>query len=86
MTDKYVDKYLELLNLEREAEIAESLANQKDLPLKVQEEKGVCLLRLVLESLQSGLFGRVVIVLKRQHGHDLPSHSFGPGKGNMWHC
>uniref|UniRef100_A0A673A3X9 DNA-binding protein SMUBP-2 n=1 Tax=Sphaeramia orbicularis TaxID=375764 RepID=A0A673A3X9_9TELE len=80
--EQFVFKTLELLQEEREAEIAETRIWQENISLKDLQNKGVCLLKLQIGSQSTGLYGRTVVVLEpRKHlGFSvLPSNNFGPG-------
>lgn len=80
--EQFVSKTLELLKEEREAEIEETRIWQENISLTDLQNKGVCLLKLLIGSQSTGLYGRTVIVLeprKRLGFSTLPSNSFGPG-------
>lgn len=80
--EEFVSKTLELLEVEREAEIEETRLWQENISLKDLQAKGVCLLKLQIGSQSTGLYGRTVVILEpRKHlGFSfLPSNSFGPG-------
>ncbi|KAG7464269.1 DNA-binding protein SMUBP-2 [Solea senegalensis] len=80
--EEFVSKTLELLQDEREAEIEETRLWQENISLKDLQNKGVCLLKLHIGSLSTGLYGRTVLILEpRKHLglSSLPSNSFGPG-------
>ncbi|XP_068615340.1 DNA-binding protein SMUBP-2-like [Brachionichthys hirsutus] len=80
--EQFVSKTLELLQEEREAEIAETRIWQENVSLKDLQNKGICLLKLHIGSLSTGMYGRTVVVLeptKYLGFSSLPSNSFGPG-------
>uniref|UniRef100_G1KP53 Immunoglobulin mu DNA binding protein 2 n=1 Tax=Anolis carolinensis TaxID=28377 RepID=G1KP53_ANOCA len=80
--EPFVSRQLELLQEEREAEIAEARVWQESISLKELERKGVCLLKLEIASQRTGLYGRFLVTLQpRKCGlqAELPSNSFGPG-------
>jgi hypothetical protein len=57
-----VIQQLELLNLERDAEIAESRRLQENISAKHLQEKGViCILNLVVQGIRICLYGRTII-------------------------
>ncbi|XP_034032279.1 DNA-binding protein SMUBP-2 isoform X2 [Thalassophryne amazonica] len=80
--EQFVSKTLELLQEEREAEIAETRIWQENVSLKDLQNKGVCLLKLQIGSQSTGLYGHTVLILEpRKHfgASVLPSNNFGPG-------
>ncbi|KAF3688758.1 DNA-binding protein SMUBP-2 [Channa argus] len=80
--EQFVSKTLELLQVEREAEIEETRTWQENISLKDLQNKGVCLLKLQIGSQSTGLYGRTVVVLEPRKNlgfSSLPSNSFGPG-------
>ncbi|XP_028399828.1 DNA-binding protein SMUBP-2-like [Dendronephthya gigantea] len=68
--NQFVEKMIELLNLERQAEINESKAFYQNSDNATLENKGVCLRKMVLFSQKTGLYGRTLVTL---------------GKGNVEH-
>ncbi|KAG5839939.1 hypothetical protein ANANG_G00210620 [Anguilla anguilla] len=80
--ESFVSRTLELLREEREAEIEETRSWQENVSLKDLQRKGVCLLKLQLESQRTSLYGRLLgLFVPRKHlaTKILPSNSFGPG-------
>lgn len=80
--EQFVCKTLELLQVEREAEIQETRLWQESVSLKDLQSKGVCLLKLQVGSQSTGLYGRTVVIFepRKHHGVSvLPSNSFSPG-------
>ncbi|KAJ8252013.1 hypothetical protein COCON_G00213250 [Conger conger] len=80
--ESFVSRTLELLREEREAEIEETRSWQENVSLKDLQRKGVCLLKLQLESQRTSLYGRLLgVFVPRKHlaTRILPSNSFGPG-------
>ncbi|KAK2848093.1 hypothetical protein Q7C36_009775 [Tachysurus vachellii] len=80
--ESFVCKTLELLQEEREAEIEETRAWQKNLSLKSLQQKGVCLLKLQIGSQRTGMHGRLLVSFEPRKSIGpslLPSHGFGPG-------
>lgn len=78
--EDFVCQQLELLNLERDAEIAESRRLQENVPAKQLQEKGVCILNLVVQGLRSGLYGRTIVTFAcKLVGKELPSSNLGSG-------
>lgn len=79
--EEFVKQQLELLNLERDAEIAESRRLQEDVPAKQLQEKGVCILNLNVQGLRSGLYGRTIVTFcSKLVGKELPSSNLSSGK------
>ncbi|OQR91885.1 DNA polymerase alpha-associated DNA helicase A [Achlya hypogyna] len=74
--EKWLDATRHLLQLERDAEIAQSKLENDTLPTNLNPN---VLLNLQLASASTGLFGRTVLVLKQGHNRELPSHHFGIG-------
>jgi ATP-dependent RNA/DNA helicase IGHMBP2 len=71
--------HLRLLQLEREAEIAEAqrlLRTRSDADLVA---RGISLVRLEVADLEPGFGGRLHAILRPSRGGELPSHKFGPG-------
>ena len=78
--EDFVRKQLDLLNLEKEAEITENRKLQENVSSKLLQEKGVCLINLSLENLRSGLYGRSVVTFRsRIQGKELPSTNLSSG-------
>ncbi len=78
--EDFVIQQLELLNLERDAEIAESRRLQENISAKQLQEKGVCILNLVVQGIRSGLYGRTIIAFGcKLAGKELPSSNLSSG-------
>ena len=78
--EEFVSRQLELLNLERDAEIAESRKLQENTTAKQLQEKGVCLTNLILLNMHAGLYGRTIATFgSKIMGNDLPSTNLGSG-------
>nr|XP_033784276.1 DNA-binding protein SMUBP-2 [Geotrypetes seraphini] len=80
--ESFVQRQLELLNEEREAEIEETRLWQESVSLKELQRKGVCLLKLQVASQRTGLYGKLLVTFNpRKYDCEaaLPSNSFGPG-------
>ncbi|KAM6157932.1 DNA-binding protein SMUBP-2 [Rhynchocyon petersi] len=80
--ESFVIKQLDLLELERDAEIEERRSWQESVSLKELQSRGVCLLRLQVTRQWTGLYGRLLATLEpRNCGPTavLPSHSFTSG-------
>ncbi|KAJ8248898.1 hypothetical protein GJAV_G00228960 [Gymnothorax javanicus] len=80
--ESFVSRTLELLREEREAEIEETRSWQENVSLQDLQSKGVCLLKLQLESQRTSLYGRLLgVFVPRKYlaTKSLPSNSFGPG-------
>ncbi|XP_063968826.1 DNA-binding protein SMUBP-2-like [Lytechinus pictus] len=80
---KFVRKHLDLLDIERQAEIEQTSDLLGKLSVRELERRGVCLLKLRCASQATGLYGRTVLTFEplRSQGQDgkLPAHNFGPG-------
>lgn len=75
----FATEHLRLLQVERQAEIAEAerlLAVRSDAELAA---RGTTLLRLEVVDLEPGFGGRLHAVLRPSRGTGLPHHRFGPG-------
>lgn len=75
----FVTEHLRLLQVERQAEIAEAerlLAVRSDAELVA---RGTTLLRLEVIDLEPGFGGRLHAILRPSRGTGLPHHRFGPG-------
>nr|XP_035119500.2 DNA-binding protein SMUBP-2 isoform X2 [Callithrix jacchus] len=80
--ESFVTKQLELLELERDAEVEERRSWQESISLKELQSRGVCLLKLQVSSQRTGLYGRLLVTLEpRRCGSAaaLPSNSFTSG-------
>uniref|UniRef100_A0A2K6SNB1 DNA-binding protein SMUBP-2 n=1 Tax=Saimiri boliviensis boliviensis TaxID=39432 RepID=A0A2K6SNB1_SAIBB len=80
--ESFVAKQLELLELERDAEVEERRSWQENISLKELQSRGVCLLKLQVSSQRTGLYGRLLVTLEpRRCGSAaaLPSNSFTSG-------
>ncbi|XP_075423760.1 DNA-binding protein SMUBP-2 isoform X2 [Ascaphus truei] len=80
--EAFVTSHLELLKVEREAEIEETRAWRENVALKELQRKGVCLLKLQVANQRTGLYGRLLVTFTpRKYDSDavLPSNHFGSG-------
>jgi ATP-dependent RNA/DNA helicase IGHMBP2 len=77
--ERFVERQLRLLELERQAEIDETVRLARELPEDELERRGVMLRRLVVADLEPGLGGRTMAILESSRGGALPAHRFGPG-------
>ncbi|XP_008844548.2 DNA-binding protein SMUBP-2 isoform X2 [Nannospalax galili] len=79
--ESFVAEQLQLLELERDAEVAERRSWQEHSSLKELQSRGVCLLKLQVSSQRTGLYGqRLVTFEPRRCGSAvLPSNSFTSG-------
>ena len=78
--EDFVSQQLNLLNLERDAEISESRKLQENTSAKQLQEKGVCLMNLSLQCIRSGLYGRsVASFASKIVGKELPSTNLSSG-------
>ncbi|XP_054426742.1 DNA-binding protein SMUBP-2 [Pteronotus mesoamericanus] len=80
--ESFVAKQLDLLELEREAEVEERRSWQENVSLKELQSRGVCLLKLQLSSQRTGLYGQLLVTWEPRRGASagvLPSNSFSSG-------
>ncbi|KAM5316922.1 DNA-binding protein SMUBP-2 [Glossophaga mutica] len=80
--ESFVTKQLDLLELEREAEVEERRAWQEGVSLKELQSRGVCLLKLQLSSQRTGLYGQLLVTLEPRRCASagvLPSSSLSSG-------
>nr|XP_026252347.1 DNA-binding protein SMUBP-2 [Urocitellus parryii] len=80
--ERFVTKQLDLLELERNAEVEERRSWQESISLKELQSRGVCLLKLQVSSQRTGLYGRLLVTLEPRRGGSagvLPSNSFTSG-------
>uniref|UniRef100_G1R4B8 DNA-binding protein SMUBP-2 n=1 Tax=Nomascus leucogenys TaxID=61853 RepID=G1R4B8_NOMLE len=80
--ESFVTKQLDLLELERDAEVEERRSWQENICLKELQSRGVCLLKLQVSSQRTGLYGRLLVTFEpRRCGSAaaLPSNSFTSG-------
>lgn len=80
----FVEKTISLLNIERKAEVDEARSLQNNSNLNELQRKGVCLLKLRVQSRRTGLYGRVLLTFERAKvggvdGNLLPAHRITPG-------
>ncbi|XP_068922226.1 DNA-binding protein SMUBP-2 [Petaurus breviceps papuanus] len=78
--ESFVSRQLGLLEQEREAEVQEKRAWQERVPPAELQRRGVCLLRLRVQSRRTGLYGRLLLVLEPggAPGAVLPCTNLGP--------
>uniref|UniRef100_A0A8C5LCH1 DNA-binding protein SMUBP-2 n=1 Tax=Jaculus jaculus TaxID=51337 RepID=A0A8C5LCH1_JACJA len=80
--EDFVTKQLELLELERDAEVEERRSWQEHSSLKELQSRGVCLLKLQISSQRTGLYGQRLVTFEPRKciaGAELPSNSFSSG-------
>nr|XP_020739711.1 DNA-binding protein SMUBP-2 [Odocoileus virginianus texanus] len=80
--ESFVTKQLELLELERDAEVEERRSWQENVSLKELQSRGVCLLKLQVSSQRTGLYGRLLVTFEPRRyvsAAVLPSNSFTSG-------
>ncbi|XP_044115960.1 DNA-binding protein SMUBP-2 [Neovison vison] len=80
--ESFVTKQLDLLELERDAEVEERRSWQENISLKELQSRGVCLLKLQVSSQRTGLYGRLLVTLEPRRcvaAAVLPSNSFTSG-------
>ncbi|XP_049637146.1 DNA-binding protein SMUBP-2 [Suncus etruscus] len=76
--ERFVAKQLELLELERDADVEERRCWQESVSTKELQRKGVCLLKLQVSGQRTGLYGRLLVTLEPRRGGVpvLPAHNF----------
>nr|XP_025860010.1 DNA-binding protein SMUBP-2 isoform X2 [Vulpes vulpes] len=80
--ESFVTKHLDLLELERDAEVEERRSWQENISPKELQSRGVCLLKLQVSSQRTGLYGRLLVTLEPRRCTSaavLPSNSFTSG-------
>lgn len=80
--ESFVAKQLDLLELERDAEVEERRSWQENISLKELQSRGVCLLKLQVSSQRTGLYGQLLVTFEPRRGASagvLPSNSFSSG-------
>ncbi|KAK1335647.1 hypothetical protein QTO34_003440 [Cnephaeus nilssonii] len=80
--ETFVTKQLDLLELERDAEVEERRSWQENVSLKELQRRGVCLLKLQVSSQRTGLYGQLLVTFeprKCASAGVLPSNSFSSG-------
>lgn len=80
--ESFVSKQLDLLELERDAEVEERRSWQENISLKELQSQGVCLLKLQVSSQRTGLYGRLLVTFEPRRcasATALPSNSFTSG-------
>ncbi|XP_047631009.1 DNA-binding protein SMUBP-2 isoform X2 [Phacochoerus africanus] len=80
--ESFVTKQLDLLELERSAEVEERRSWQENVSLKELQSRGVCLLKLQVSSQRTGLYGRLLVTFEPRRCASaavLPSNSFTSG-------
>ncbi|XP_058545926.1 DNA-binding protein SMUBP-2 isoform X3 [Neofelis nebulosa] len=80
--ESFVSKQLDLLELERDAEVEERRSWQENVSLKELQSRGVCLLKLQVSSQRTGLYGRLLVTFEPRRcasAMALPSNSFTSG-------
>uniref|UniRef100_A0A8D1SE82 Helicase SMUBP-2/HCS1 1B domain-containing protein n=1 Tax=Sus scrofa TaxID=9823 RepID=A0A8D1SE82_PIG len=80
--ESFVIKQLDLLELERSAEVEERRSWQENVSLKELQSRGVCLLKLQVSSQRTGLYGRLLVTFEPRRCASaavLPSNSFTSG-------
>jgi ATP-dependent RNA/DNA helicase IGHMBP2 len=68
-----------LLGMERDAQLEQAVQALTTESAQSLESKGVTILKLFVDDVKSGLFGRTIIVLKDVFGRELSSHSITSG-------
>ncbi|XP_007171177.2 DNA-binding protein SMUBP-2 [Balaenoptera acutorostrata] len=80
--ESFVTKQLDLLELERDAEVEERRSWQENVSLKELQSRGVCLLKLQVSSQRTGMYGRLLVTFEPRRcisAAVLPSNSFTSG-------
>ena len=88
--NQFVEEMLELVNLERQAEINESKAFYQNSDNATLENKGVCLRKMVIFGQKTGLYGRTLLTLSKanvEHSAKnlpLPAHCITVGMAFLY--
>ncbi|GFU42605.1 DNA-binding protein SMUBP-2 [Nephila pilipes] len=78
--ERFAAKHLELLELEREAEIEENKCLQEGCSVKSLQKKGVCIPKLRIFKTSTGLFGRTLLHFEAFYGNStLATHTISSG-------
>ncbi|XP_030896102.1 DNA-binding protein SMUBP-2-like [Leptonychotes weddellii] len=80
--ESFVTKQLDLLELERDAEVEERRSWQENISPKELQSRGVCLLKLQVSSQRTGLYGWLLVTFEPRRCASaavLPSNSFTSG-------
>ncbi|XP_004393861.1 PREDICTED: DNA-binding protein SMUBP-2 [Odobenus rosmarus divergens] len=80
--ESFVTRQLDLLELERDAEVEERRSWQENISPKELQSRGVCLLKLQVSSQRTGLYGRLLVTFEPRRCASpavLPSNSFTSG-------
>ncbi|GAB6029019.1 DNA-binding protein SMUBP-2 [Chamberlinius hualienensis] len=78
--DSFVEKQLELIELEKQEDIEETKCLHEKTPAKDLEHQGVLIRKLKLEEKKSGLYGRTLVEFGPQWpGKGLPAHHISSG-------
>ncbi|XP_029812188.1 DNA-binding protein SMUBP-2 [Suricata suricatta] len=80
--ESFVSKQLDLLELERDAEVEERRSWQENVSPRELQSRGVCLLKLRVSGQRTGLYGRLLLTFEPRRcaaGAELPSNSFSSG-------
>ena len=78
--EDFVVHQLQLLDVERQAEVAENRQLHENVSSKLLQSRGVCLVNLSLVNVRSGLYGRsVASFAPKLAASDLPATSLGSG-------
>lgn len=76
--EDFISKTLNLLQIERTTELEENLNNRSNISIKELEKQGICISKLIIASVKSGLFDRVLVKVKKEFT-DLPPHKISSG-------
>ncbi|KYR02964.1 AN1-type zinc finger-containing protein [Tieghemostelium lacteum] len=77
--EDYITKTIELLDMEKQSEVNETISNFNTLTNKELESKGITIRKLKLNSVTSGLGGRHLLKFSYEDKKELPPHKFSPG-------
>lgn len=77
--EEFVDLHSELLKEEHQAEKHESDHMRQSMPLKEMQNRGICISKMHIISLKTGLYGRTIIKLGLRNQNPLKSNVFSSG-------
>ncbi|ERN11784.1 DNA-binding protein SMUBP-2 isoform X1 [Amborella trichopoda] len=75
---QFVSTMAPLIDMEKEAEISASMDVNATRNIEIAQKRGSALLNLKCSDAQTGLMGKVLLVLQPNKGDVLPAHKFGP--------
>lgn len=76
---KFTERMLELLEMERDAEVEETSALLQKYNFKQLEQRNLAITKLFVKSVSTGVYGRVLVHLHRHNQSQEKMRVFGPG-------